>query len=104
MSKKDGPPSILERVHILSHPVRHKLGELLIKTSEPLYIEEISEKTKMDRRLVSFHLLTLSEHGLVDSDFRVIKTPASKGKAGRFYRLTDSGREAMDRLEKCANE
>ena len=53
-----------------------------------MYVDEIADEIKIDRRLVSFHLTTLEEKGFATSDFKVIRKPQSKGKAGRFYTLT----------------
>ena len=89
---------ILELLHLLAHPVRFRVAKALVEAGEPIFIEQIAKRTVINRRLVSFHLLTLSEHGLVNSDFRVSMLPKSKGKAARHYWLTDEGKEVLSLL------
>ncbi len=65
-----------------------------------MYIDEIAKEVSEDRRLISFHLSTLEDNGFVDSEFKVIKEPKSKGKAGRFYNLTSKPDEVLQKLAK----
>ena len=83
---------------ILLHPERRKIINLLKESGKPLFINEIADKTKIERRLVSYHLSTLEDNGFAKSEFQVIEPPHSKGKAGRFYRLTDKVDTSMKAL------
>lgn len=82
---------------ILLHPVRYKIIELFGKEARDMYIDEIAGLIGEDPRLTSFHLTTLQEKGYAESKFGIIDKPASKGRAGRFYRLTP-------KVEKDLNE
>jgi predicted ArsR family transcriptional regulator len=73
---------------IMLHPIRWKILSTLKKEGSPMYIDSIAKMIGTDRRLVSFHLATLEEYGFLESEFKVVEEPKSKGKAGRFYKLT----------------
>lgn len=73
---------------VMLHPIRWKILIGLEKKGKEMYIDPIADMVGADRRLVSFHLTTLEEHGFLESEFKVVKKPESKGKAGRFYKLT----------------
>lgn len=83
---------------ILLHPIRWKIYQALKEKGEPMYIDEIAKKIDEDRRLISFHLSTLEENLFVKSAFKVITVAKSKGKAGRFYKLTSKGDEILPKL------
>ena len=83
---------------ILLHPVRWKIYKTLKEKGKPMYIDEIAKETSEDRRLISFHLSTLEDNEFVHSEFKVIKNPKSKGKAGRFYNLTSKPDKALQNL------
>ncbi len=90
--------NVIEEGLILLHPERWKLIKALREIKEPLFIGELAEKLKMDRRLVSYHLSTLEQHGFVKSEFKIIEPPRSKGKAGRFYQLTTKTDDIIPKL------
>ena len=73
---------------IMLHPVRWKILDTLCSKGGAMYIEEIADTIEEDRRLVSFHLGVLQERGFLVSEFKIVQKPASKGKAGRFFKLT----------------
>ena len=85
---------------LLLHPVRWKIYQTLKKSGEPMYIDEIAETIGEDRRLISFHLSTLEDKDFVDSEFKVITRAKSKGKAGRFYKLTSKADAVLPKLAK----
>lgn len=72
---------------LLLHPKRKKIIEAL-KDGKPRYIDEIAEMIHEDRRIVSFHLMTLEENGFLESQLKFIEEPDCKGRAGRFYTIT----------------
>lgn len=63
-----------------------------------MYIDEIAGLIEEDPRLTSFHLTTLQEKGYAESKFDIIDKPTSKGRAGRFYRLTPKVEKDLDEI------
>ena len=95
-------------VHIATHPMRYKVLKLLYETNKPMYIAEIARKVGVNKRLVGFHLLTLLQHGLVESEYG-LKQSSSKDKRGRpivvsYYNLSEKGRELMSKLSALSIE
>ncbi len=90
--------SLLRDVHILLHPVRYRIVELLM--DEPMHINEISREVNIERRLVSYHLLTLEEHGFVKSNYEISEHPRSKGRAIRKYEPTEKVKHVLSELRK----
>jgi predicted transcriptional regulator len=74
---------LVEEAHVLLHPIRFRIVELLAE--KPMHISEISKVLGDDRRLVSYHLLTLEEYGFVSSKYEISDHPKSRGKAIRKY-------------------
>jgi len=91
---------ILAEGAVLLHPIRFKIIEVLKDSDTSLYIDEIAKKVGYDRRLVSFHLSALEDKGYLESNFEVIKKPASLGKAGRFYTTTEKVDEVLSSIAK----
>jgi predicted ArsR family transcriptional regulator len=93
----------LDEASIILQPIRYKIYQELRRAGKPLYVDEVAKRLDIDRRLVSFHLATLEEHGFVTSQFKAI-TPAQsnpgKGKAGRFFSLTGKAQKVLTRLKK----
>lgn len=89
---------LLEEAHVLFHPLRYKIVELLRKG--PMYINEIAKAVGKDRRLTSYHLRTLEEYGFVSSEYEVSQEGMSKGKALRMYWLTGKVDEVMVMVKK----
>ena len=88
----------LDDAHILLHPIRFRILELLAE--KPMHINEISKASGEERRLVSYHLHTLEEHGFVSSKYEISEHPKSKGKAIRKYWVTDKVKEVISELKK----
>jgi predicted ArsR family transcriptional regulator len=93
----------LDEASIILQPIRYRIYQELKRAGKPLYVDEVAKRLEVDRRLVSFHLATLEEHGFVTSEFKAI-TPAQsnpgKGKAGRFFSLTGKAEKVLTRLKK----
>lgn len=89
---------------IVLHPERLKLYRALKESGKPLFINELADKTRTERRLVSYHLSTLEQHGFVTSEFKIVEEPHSKGKAGRFYKLTDKAINVIPKLIEALKE
>jgi len=100
---KNDEENLANQLYVIMQPIRLKIVRLLKENKEPLYIEQIAEKVKEDRRTVSFHLATLAENGFVDGDYEIIKMPTKnpgRGRAGKFYRLTPKVDEVLQKLNR----
>jgi len=91
---------ILKEGAVLLHPMRFKIINALMDAGRAMYIDEVATAIGENRRLVSFHLSTLEERGYATSEFDVIKKPSSKGKAGKFYKLTPNVNKVLGDLMK----
>ena len=93
----------LDEASIILQPIRYRIYQELKRAGKPLYVDEVARRLGIDRRLVSFHLATLEEHGFVTSEFKAITAAESnpgKGKAGRFFSLTGKAQKVLSRLKK----
>jgi DNA-binding transcriptional ArsR family regulator len=84
--------------HVLLHPIRFRIVQLLAQ--EPRHINGISKALSEERRLVSYHLITLEEFGFVDSKYEISENPKSKGKAIRKYWVTDKVKDVIEGIKK----
>jgi DNA-binding transcriptional ArsR family regulator len=89
---------LVKDAHVLLHPIRFRIIELLME--KPLHINGLSKAMGEERRLISYHLLTLEEHGFVDSKYEISESPKSKGKAIRKYWVTDKVEKVISELKK----
>jgi predicted ArsR family transcriptional regulator len=88
-------------IYVLMQPTRLKIVQALKSAEAPLYIEELAKQIGGDRKNIAFHLLTLAEHGFVDSEYRVIEVPKENpghGKAGKYFWLTKKVDEVVAKL------
>lgn len=90
--------TIVKDAHVLLHPIRFRIVELLV--DNPMHINGISKAMGEERRLVSYHLLTLEEYGFVASRYEISEQPKSKGKAIRKYWVTDKVNTVISELKK----
>jgi len=88
----------LKDVHVLLHQKRYRIVELL--EEKPMHINEISNALGEERRLISYHLLTLEEHGFLSSKYEISDDAKSKGKAIRQYWLTGKVEEVISELKR----
>ena len=86
---------------VMLHPVRWKILNSLKAKGEEMYIDQIATVVGADRRLVSVHLGILQEHGFLTSEFKIVQEPHSKGKAGRFFKLTTKFDETRSKMAKA---
>ena len=79
----------LELGNILIHPIRYRIIKE-IKEKQKLYIQELADILKINRRKISFHLSTLSQYGFVEGNYEVLNVRRSKGKdkAAKYFRAT----------------
>jgi predicted ArsR family transcriptional regulator len=90
IGKEVDEEQLANQLYVLMQPTRRKIVKLL-QSGEPMYIDQIAKAIDEDRRAVSFHLLTLAEHGFVEGDFQLIEKATKNPGAGRgakFYHLT----------------
>jgi predicted transcriptional regulator len=90
--------TLVKDAHVLLHPIRFRIVELLAE--KPLHINGISKAMGEERRLVSYHLLTLEEYGFVGSKYEISEAPKSKGKAIRKYWVTDKVDQVISGIKK----
>jgi DNA-binding transcriptional ArsR family regulator len=89
---------LVKDAHVLLHPIRFRIVEFLVEN--PMHINGISKAMGEERRLVSYHLLTLEECGFVKSQYEISESPKSKGKAIRKYWVTDKVENVISELKK----
>src|SRR2546425_3225929 len=53
----------------------------------PMYLSEIAKTVEIERATLAYHLGVLERAGLVSSEYKILQTPRSKGKAARYYTL-----------------
>jgi DNA-binding transcriptional ArsR family regulator len=90
--------TLVKEAHVLLHPIRYRIVELL--SENPLHINAISKAMASERRLISYHLDTLEEHGFLTSKYEISEQPKSKGKAIRIYKTTDKVKAVVDEIKK----
>ena len=90
--------TLVKEAHVLLHPIRYRIVELL--SEKPLHINAISKAMGSERRLISYHLDTLEEHGFLTSKYEISELPKSKGKAIRIYKTTDKVKAVIDQIKK----
>lgn len=54
---------------------------------QPMYLSEIAKTVEIERATLAYHLGVLERAGLVSSEYKILQTPKSKGKAARYYTL-----------------
>ncbi len=89
---------LLKDVHVLLHPLRYRIVKLLAE--KQMHINEVSKALGEERRLVSYHLLTLEEHGFLSNNYEISEYQKSKGKAIRKYRVTEKVEEVISELKR----
>ncbi len=88
---------LVKEAHVLLHPIRFRIVELLAEKS--MHINEISKAMGEERRIVSYHLLTLEEYGFVNSKYEISENPKSKGRALRKYWVTGKVEDVISELK-----
>jgi predicted ArsR family transcriptional regulator len=82
---------------ILLHPIIYQIVRAL-KEKQKLYINELEGIIGINRKVISFHLSTLSQYGFVEGNYEVLKIPHSdsKGKAVKYFKLTHKVDDVLD--------
>ncbi|RZN33353.1 MAG: ArsR family transcriptional regulator [Methanophagales archaeon ANME-1-THS] len=91
-------PKLVEEAHVLLHPIRFRIVKLLAE--RPMHINEIAKAMEEERRLVSYHLLTLEQYGFVSSKYEISEHPKSRGKAIRKYWVNGKMEDVISELKK----
>lgn len=83
---------LVKFAHVMMHPLRYQIVRKLKGAKKPLYIAQIAKDLGVNRKLISFHLSTLLQNGLVEGEYRLSRELAS-GKSGKpvvvnYYKLT----------------
>jgi len=89
----------MEEVYGLLLPTRYKICKLLEDSQKPMYASRIAEELELERKLVSFHLSWLEEHGFVTSEFGLANPAKTAPKAVRYYKPTGKAKELLSRLK-----
>jgi len=90
---------LVKEAHVLLHPIRFRIVELLEK--QPMHINAISKALEeKKKKLVSYHLGILEDHGFVNSKYEISEQPKSKGKALKMYWVTGKVNEVVGELKK----
>ena len=90
-----------ELMKAMAQKERRSIIEHILK--EHMNISDLARTTNLDRATVSYHLGVLEDVGLVESEYEMIKKPASMGKIGRYYRVKpDRLTEAAEIMEKIS--
>jgi predicted transcriptional regulator len=85
---------ILADAYVLLQPTRLRIVELL--TEKPMHINELSRSMGDERRILTFHLRLLEEHGFLSSKYEISELPKSKGKTLRIYRVTEKATKMIE--------
>lgn len=75
---------IIRQFYCLMQPRKKQIIKIIEGSGEPVYINEIAKKMKINHRTVSFHLTDLENFGFVKSEFKINKD----GRGARFYNIT----------------
>jgi DNA-binding transcriptional ArsR family regulator len=90
---------LVKEAHILMHPIRFKIVELL--AAQPMHINAISKALEeKKKKLVSYHLNILEAYGFVDCRYEISELPKSKGKALKKYWVTEKVNAVLSELKK----
>jgi DNA-binding transcriptional ArsR family regulator len=81
---------LMKEAHALLHPTRYKIAALL--SESPMSIKELTEALGKEKRLISYHLFILEEHGFVNGEFKVSKKANLKELTAKQYGVTEKGR------------
>jgi len=95
---KNVDPKLVEEAHVLLHPIRFRIVELL--TEKPMHINEIAKAIGQERRLAVYHLRALEEYGFISSKYEISDHPKSRGKAIRKYWVNGKIEDVISELKK----
>ncbi len=74
----------IRQFYCLMQPRKKQIIKIIEGSGEPMYINEIAKKMKINHRTVSFHLTDLENFGFLKSKFQI----NADGRGSRFYNIT----------------
>jgi DNA-binding transcriptional ArsR family regulator len=84
-----GKTELIKDATLLRHPLRFRMVELLMQ--RPMSVRELVEALGEHRRLVSYHLLMLEEHGFVNAALEFPDEAVVQVRSAKRYRATGKG-------------
>lgn len=78
--------NITNLAHSILNNHRRKLISALMKENGQ-HISQLAQNIAIDRSKASYHLSYLEEVGIVDSEYKILEPPHSKGTAARVFTL-----------------
>lgn len=78
---------------LLRHPLRFRMVELLMQG--PMSVRELVDELGEHRRLVSYHLLLLEEHGFVNAALQFPDETVLQESTAKRYRATGKGQLSL---------
>ena len=78
---------LLEDAHILTHPIRYRIVELL--TEQSMHIIALSRALAVKRGLVAYHLSKLQERGFVKSNYGTLVLLELEQRIKQLYACAD---------------
>jgi len=74
----------IRQFYCLMQPRKKQIIKIIEGSGEPMYINEIAKRMKINHRTVSFHLTDLENFGFLKSKFQI----NPDGRGSRFYNIT----------------
>jgi DNA-binding transcriptional ArsR family regulator len=84
-----GKTELVKDAALLRHSLRFRMVELLMQ--RPMSVQELVEALGEHRRLVSYHLLILEEHGFVNAALEFPGEAVVQVRSAKRYRATGKG-------------
>ena len=91
---RDKKNLIIRQFYCLMQPKKQAILSVLQESKQPLFINEIAKKIKLNHRTTSFHLVDLTEFGFVKSKFTINKI----GRGSRFFQITPKVKEVKQKI------
>jgi len=87
MASAPRPSDQVDRIGVLSEPVRRRLYELVARSATPVDRDTAAEQARIGRPLAAFHLDRLVRAGLLEVEFRRRsgRTGPGAGRPAKFY-------------------
>ena len=86
----NGNNQLMAEAHVLLHPTRYKIAELL--SEKTMHLRELSAALGKEKRLVSYHLFILEEHGFVNGELKMHVASNANEIRTKHYGVTEKGR------------
>lgn len=94
-----GAAEVARLRYIMAHPMRARIIEALTKLGRPMCIPEIANELGIKRKLVSYHVLTLLQQGIVAGEYRPYRGSPEDEKGrlsiAKYYKLTPKAKAVI---------